>query len=87
MGTSSTSTQFLLYDGEHGLGGGEGDDRGNDGDRDRGAAPALYYVNAMEASVSAIEISAIGAKAVSKLVARRLGIITPEIIDEKGEDL
>jgi len=87
VGTSSTSTQFLLYDGEHGLGGGEGDDRGNDGDRDRGAAPALYYVNAMEASVSAIEISAIGAKAVSKLVARRLGIITPEIIDEKGEDL
>jgi len=83
VGTSSKSTQFLLYDGEHGLGGGGGDGEGEDS----GAAPALYYVNAMEASVSAIEISAIGAKAVSKLVARRLGLIIPEIIDEKGEDL
>ena len=39
------------------------------------AAPAVYYANAMEASVAAMGISAIGAKAVSKLVARRLGLL------------
>ena len=43
------------------------------GDKSNGAA--VYYANAQEASVSAMEISAIGAKAVSKLVARRLGLM------------
>merc|ERR1711862_915526 len=37
--------------------------------------PGLYYVNSIEASAAAIEISAIGAKIVSKLVSYRLGII------------
>jgi hypothetical protein len=37
--------------------------------------PAIYYTNAMESAVSAIEISAIGSKVVSKLIARRLGLI------------
>ena len=43
------------------------------GNRSSGAA--VYYANAMEASVAAMEISAIGAKAVSKLVAKRLGLL------------
>ena len=42
---------------------------------DTNSGPAVYYANAMEASVAAMEISAIGAKAVSKLVARRLGLL------------
>jgi len=42
---------------------------------DHKSGPAVYYANAMEASVAAMEISAIGAKAVSKLVARRLGLL------------
>ena len=43
------------------------------GDQSSGAA--IYYANA-EASVAAMEISAIGAKAVSKLVAKRLGLFS-----------
>ena len=42
---------------------------------DSSSGPAVYYANAMEASVAAMEISAIGAKAVSKLVAKRLGLL------------
>ena len=44
-----------------------------DGHGDNGSS--IYYTNAMEAAVSAIEISAIGSKFVSKLVANRLGLI------------
>ena len=62
-GDSSLSTQFLLYDGGNGVSG--LDDEGS----------ALYYINSMESAVSAIEISAIGALAVSKLIARRLGLL------------
>ena len=43
------------------------------GDKSNGAA--VYYANAQESSVSAMEISAIGAKAVSKLVAKRLSLL------------
>ena len=58
-----TSTEFLLYDGAHGLGG-------------HTSAGALYYPNAMElSSLASVEICATGAKAVSKLMARRLGIL------------
>lgn len=37
--------------------------------------PGLFYINTIESSASAIEISAIGAKIVSKLVSFRLGLI------------
>lgn len=63
-GESSYSTQFMLYDGGHGLGG-------------FSESSSIYYTNAMEAAVSAIEISAIGSKSVSKLVARQLGLVQP----------
>jgi len=66
-GRNSKSLPFLIYDGAKHWG------KGNSGD-----GPALYYVNAIESAVAAIEISAIGAKATSKLVARRLGLITPK---------
>mmetsp|Transcript_12999 Transcript_12999/g.28112 ORF Transcript_12999/g.28112 Transcript_12999/m.28112 type:complete len:607 (-) Transcript_12999:27-1847(-) len=63
-GESSTSTPFLLYDGAEKTTG-------------HGFGPALFYVNSMEASVAAVEISAIGAKAVAKLCAKRLELIPP----------
>jgi len=58
---ASVAARFLLYDGGLGLSSEGG--------------PALYYVNAIEAAAAAIEISAIGAKATAKLVARRLALI------------
>ncbi len=66
-GNNSESLPFLLYDGGKHYGKG-----------DAGAGPALYYVNAIESAVSAIEISAIGAKSTAKLVSRRLGLIQPK---------
>jgi prenylcysteine oxidase/farnesylcysteine lyase len=58
-----TSTDFLLYDGAHGLGG-------------HTTSGALYYANALElSSLACIEVSATGAKAVAKLIAQRLGMI------------
>lgn len=65
-GKNSESLPFLLYDGAK-----HWSKFGNDG-------PALYYVNAIESAVAAIEISAIGAKSVAKLVARRLDLIRPK---------
>lgn len=41
---------------------------------------SLYYTNGMETTVSAIEISAIGAKAVAKLIASRYGFLHPQIV-------
>lgn len=73
-GDSSYASDFLLYDGGHGE---------NSFDHE---GSALYYVNSMESAVSAIEISAIGAKAVAKLVARRLKLLQP-FYDVKGEEL
>jgi prenylcysteine oxidase/farnesylcysteine lyase len=76
-GRNSESLPFLLYDGDRHWGrGGRG---GIDADvgSGNGGGPALYYVNAIESAVAAIEISAIGAKATAKLVARRLGLIGP----------
>jgi Prenylcysteine lyase len=35
----------------------------------------LYYVNAIEGAMACMELSAIGAKSVAKLVAKRLGLI------------
>lgn len=63
-GQNSESLPYLLYDGAMHWA------RSN-------AGPALYYVNAIESAVAAIEISAIGAKSTAKLVARRLGLISP----------
>jgi len=60
-----TAANFLLYDGATGL----------DGHTNAGA---LYYTVAMEqSSLACMELAAIGAKAVSKLVARRLGLLKP----------
>jgi hypothetical protein len=39
----------------------------------------VYYTNTMETAVSALEISAIGAKAVAKLIASRYAFLRPEI--------
>ena len=63
-GINSESLPYLLYDGAMHYG-------------KSTAGPALYYVNAIESAASAIEISAIGAKSTAKLVARRLGLISP----------
>jgi hypothetical protein len=41
---------------------------------------ALYYINGMEAAVASVEISAIGAKTVAKLVSNRLGLIHLEAV-------
>jgi prenylcysteine oxidase/farnesylcysteine lyase len=62
-GRNSESLPFLLYDASAHLSKSDG--------------AALYYVNAIESAVAAIEISAIGAKSVAKLVARRLGLVSP----------
>jgi len=72
-GRNSESLPFLLYDGSKHW-------SKNDG-------PALYYANAIESSVAAIEISAIGAKSVAKLVARRLGLIAPIMVDTSHDEL
>lgn len=39
---------------------------------------SLYYTNGMETAVSAMEISAIGAKAVAKMIASRYGFLHPQ---------
>lgn len=74
-GDSSFATDFVLYDGGHGVG----------GLNEEGSA--LYYVNSMESAVSAIEISAIGAKAVAKLVGQRLGLFQTSKENHSGEEL
>jgi hypothetical protein len=66
---ASPSLPLLLYDGAENLKG------RNVGTLTLPDGPELYYVNGMEAAVAAIEISAIGAKAVTKLVSQRLGFL------------
>ena len=59
----SNTTNFLLYDGAFGLHG-------------HTKSGALYYTNTMEqTALSCMEISAIGAKAVAKLIAERIGLL------------
>jgi prenylcysteine oxidase/farnesylcysteine lyase len=65
------SMDYLLFDAGVGL----------KGTKQEGSA--LYYVNAIEGSMACMELSAIGAKSVAKLVARRLGIVQSW---ENGED-
>ena len=47
---------------------------------------ALYYPNAIEASFACMELSAIGAKSVARLVAKRLGLLVPRENREKPSD-
>lgn len=72
-GHNSESLPYLLYDGAAHWG--------------KSTGPALYYVNAIESAVAAIEISAIGAKSTAKLVARRVGLITPRSVALHHEEL
>lgn len=69
-----TTTNFLLYDGATGFSG-------------HTSSGALYYPIAMEQSgLASMEIAAVGAKAVAKLIARRLGLIeAPETQDARDE--
>lgn len=76
-GRNSESLPFLLYDSSKHWG------RGDAG----GSGPALYYSNAIESAVAAIEISAIGAKSTAKLVARRLGLVSPGNEGAKNDEL
>ena len=48
---------------------------------------ALYYTSAMEALVSAMEISAIGAKSTVKLISKRLGLQHDDAIRLKFQDI
>lgn len=71
-GEASFSTRFKLYDGGHGA-------------SSYAEGAALYYTNAMESAVSAIEISAIGAKMVAKLVARQFDLIPSQSVSQSDE--
>jgi len=65
---------FLLYDGAVGI---EGHTR----------AGALYYPSAMEqSSLACMELSALGARAVAKLIARRLGLVEARAAGDSGGD-
>jgi len=75
-GEASKSTQFLLYNGGR-----------QDEDSEPSKTHAIYYTNAMESAVSAIEIAAIGSKSVAKLIARRLGLVNPKKRNTNGEEL
>lgn len=70
-GRNSESLPYILYDAAK-----HWEKSSIDGDG-RVVGPALYYSNAIESAVAAVEISAIGAKSTAKLVARRLGLLTP----------
>ncbi len=72
-GRDSYPLPFLLYDSARHWG--------------KSVGPALYYVNAIESALSAIEISAIGAESTAKLVARRLGLIRPMNDREDRDEL
>jgi hypothetical protein len=70
------TTDFLLYDGATGLHG-------------HTHAGALYFPNALEASFSNMETCAMGAKAVAKLIAKRMEWMAPQSEDSTrlGEEL
>ena len=65
--------QYLLYDSSAGV--------------EENMGGALYYPNAIEASFACMELSAIGAKSVAKLVAKRLGLIVPQATQERSDEL
>jgi Prenylcysteine lyase len=69
------SIPFLLYDGADGL---KGHTRSG----------ALYYPNAMEqSSLACMEIAAIGAKAVAKLIAERVGLLEERVEEDVHDEL
>lgn len=68
------TTNFLLYDGATGFSG-----HTNTG--------ALYYPNSMELTFACIEACAMGAKAVAKLVAKRLEWVSDVGVSDFGEEL
>ena len=69
------TVKYLIYDGAAGL----------EGHTDKGA---LFYVNSIESAVACMEVSAIGAKSVAKLVARRHKWIIPSTVSKHdGEEL
>jgi hypothetical protein len=74
-GRRSDSLPYIVYQGSKHWG------------KTDGKGPALYYVNAIESSVAAIEISAIGSKSTAKLVARQLGLISPRNYRMPREEL
>uniref|UniRef100_A0A7S2LQ48 Prenylcysteine lyase domain-containing protein n=1 Tax=Leptocylindrus danicus TaxID=163516 RepID=A0A7S2LQ48_9STRA len=55
-------------------------------DEGRDSSPSLYYTSAMEASVSALEISAIGAKSAVKLISNRLGLKAATSVDNSSKE-
>lgn len=67
------TSKYLLYDSSAGVDGYSGG--------------ALYYPNAIEASFACMELSAIGAKSVARLVAKRLGLILPQAIPDQSDEL
>ena len=73
-GTDFHVMDYLLYDSGKGIKG------HTDG-------AALYYPNAIEASMACMELSAIGAKSVAKLIARRLGLVHPWEQDGAEDEL
>lgn len=77
-GEASESTRFLLYNGGQ---------QEEDDEQPSAETSAIYYTNAMESAVSAIEIAAIGSKSVAKLIARRLGLVHPRTGNPNGEEL
>ena len=69
------TTGFLLYDGATGIEG-------------HTTSGGLYYPSAFEhCTLSSMEISAVGAKAVSKLIARRLGWVEEISIEDQHDEL
>jgi hypothetical protein len=58
------TVDYMLYDAGRGL---KGHSEGT----------ALYYTNAIESSMACMELSAMGAKSVAKLVSKRLGFLLP----------
>lgn len=69
------TTGFLLFDGAMGFHG-------------HTTSGALYYTSALEHTFANIELSAMGARAVAKLIAKRLGWVTPTKEDHMmGEEL
>ena len=69
------TAKFLLYDGAVGFKG-------------HTSSGALYYPVAMEqSSLASMEIAAIGAKAVAKLVAERVGLVERRIEEDVRDEL
>eukprot|EP00980_Cylindrotheca_fusiformis_P021364 scaffold8240_cov133-Cylindrotheca_fusiformis.AAC.9 len=68
------TTDFLLFDGATGFAG-------------HTNAGALYYPNAMELTFACVELSAMGAKAVAKLIAQRVEWVRASESSDLGEEL